>query len=153
MKVKLDSLTIGTLADAAEVGVETIRFYQRNGLMTEPVRPLGGIRRYAGDDLSRVRFIKAAQRLGFSLDEVRELLRLEDGTQCRVARGLAERKLADVRRKLTDLRRIETVLGQLVTRCKSARGALKCPLISSLRQSRSGNRQNRRARPAPSQRS
>ncbi len=135
MKEKLDSLTIGTLAGAAEVSVETIRFYQRNGLMTEPVRPLGGIRRYTDADLSRVRFIKAAQRLGFSLNEIRELLRLEDGTQCRIARTLAERKLADVRQKLKDLRRIETVLGQLVSRCKSARGALKCPLISSLQQS------------------
>ncbi|MCG6875276.1 MAG: Hg(II)-responsive transcriptional regulator [Betaproteobacteria bacterium] len=135
MSEKDAPLTIGALADAAGVNVETVRFYQRRGLMSEPARPHGSIRRYTGAELARVRFIKAAQRLGFSLDEVCELLELEDGTQCRVARGLAERKLVDVRRKLADLRRIETVLGQLVTRCKSARGALKCPLISSLQQS------------------
>ena len=111
-----------------------VRFYQRKGLMPEPIRPPGGIRRYTSVDLSRVRFIKAAQRLGFSLNEICELLTLEDGTQCRVARRLAERKLADVRQRLDDLRRIQAVLGQLITRCRSVRGSLKCPLISSLQQ-------------------
>ena len=135
MRGKVEPFAIGALASAAGVNVETVRFYQRRGLMSEPPRPHGRIRRYTGVDLARVRFIKAAQRLGFSLDEVCELLKLEDGTQCLVARGLAESKLVDVRRKLADLRRIETVLGQLVTRCKSARGALKCPLISSLQRS------------------
>jgi MerR family transcriptional regulator, mercuric resistance operon regulatory protein len=135
MRERVDHLTIGALADSARVNVETVRFYQRKGMMPEPVRLHGSIRRYSEVDLARLRFIKAAQRLGFSLDEVRELLELEDGTQCRLARSLAERKQADVRQKLADLRRIETVLGQLITRCKSARGALKCPLISSLQQS------------------
>jgi MerR family mercuric resistance operon transcriptional regulator len=79
-----------------------------------------------------VRFIKAAQRLGFSLDEVSELLTLEDGTHCDRARALAERKLQDVRKKLADLRQIETALAQLARRCRSARGAVRCPLISSL---------------------
>jgi MerR family transcriptional regulator, mercuric resistance operon regulatory protein len=134
MRDRIDLLTIGALADAAGVNVETVRFYQRRDLMREPMRPHGGIRRYSGVDVARVRFIKAAQRLGFSLDEVHELLKLEDGTQCRAARGLAERKLVDVRRKLADLQRIETALGELVIRCKTARGALKCPLISSLQQ-------------------
>ena len=129
-----DSLTIGALADAAGVNVETVRFYQRKGLIPNPKRPHGGIRRYADADLARVRFIKAAQRLGFGLDEVAELLKLEDGTQCRVARGLAERKLADVRGKLANLRRIEAVLSQLLARCNSARGNVRCPLISSLHQ-------------------
>lgn len=135
MSDRVDLLTIGALADAAAVTVETVRFYQRRGLMSEPVRPRGGIRRYTRVDVARVRFIKAAQRLGFSLNEVGELLKLEDGTQCRAARGLAESKLVDVRRKLADLQNIETALGELVIRCKTARGALKCPLISSLQQS------------------
>ena len=132
MKSPLNNLTIGALADTAGVNVETIRFYQRKGLMAEPERPYGSIRRYTGIDLSRVRFIKASQRLGFSLDEVGELLKLEDGTQCDEVRDHAERKLRDVREKLTDLHRIETALSQLVDRCGSARGAVKCPLISSL---------------------
>ena len=97
-----ENLTIGGLAEAAGVNVETIRFYQRKGLMQEPDRPHGGIRRYAGTDLARVRFIKSAQRLGFSLDEVGDLLKLEDGSHCTEAREQAERKLADVRTKLAD---------------------------------------------------
>jgi MerR family mercuric resistance operon transcriptional regulator len=128
-------LTIGALAVAAGVHVETVRFYQRKGLVTEPRRPQGRVRRYADADLSRVRFIKAAQRLGFSLDEVGELLELEDGTQCRAARDIAERKLADVRTRLADLQRIESALARLVIQCGAARGSVKCPLIGSLRRS------------------
>lgn len=115
------------------VNLETIRFYQRKGLMPEPQRAQGSIRRYAGSDLARVRFIKSAQRLGFSLDEIAELLKLDDGTHCREARKLAELKLVNVREKLADLQRIESVLDQLVDRCASARGAVACPLIASLR--------------------
>ena len=128
-----DALTIGALADAAGVNVETIRFYQRKALIPEPERPFGGIRRYGEASLARVRFIKAAQRLGFSLDEVAELLMLDDGTQCGKARKLAEDKLQGVREKLADLRRIESALGRLVARCGSARGSVRCPLIASLK--------------------
>ncbi|HET7634208.1 MAG TPA: Hg(II)-responsive transcriptional regulator [Burkholderiales bacterium] len=133
MKSAPDSLTVGALADAAGVNVETVRFYQRKGLMPKPQRPAGGIRRYGQADLARLGFIKAGQRLGFSLDEVSELLKLEDGTHCDEARRLAERKLRDVREKLAHLRRIQFALSQLVGRCGSARGAMKCPLIASLR--------------------
>ena len=132
----IESFTIGTLADAAAVNVETIRFYQRKGLMPAPVRPSGSIRRYAAIDLARVQFIKSAQRLGFSLDEVSDLLMLEDGTHCDEARALAERKLQDVRDKLALLRCIESTLGKLVVQCGSARGAVTCPLIASLQQER-----------------
>jgi MerR family mercuric resistance operon transcriptional regulator len=126
------NLTIGSLADAALVNLETIRFYQRKMLMREPERSQGSIRRYGESDLARVRFIKSAQRLGFSLDEIAELLKLEDGTHCREARSLAELKLVSVREKLADLQRIESLLNQLVGRCASARGAVACPLIASL---------------------
>ena len=129
----LENVTIGMLADAAGVNVETIRFYQRKGLLAEPRRPARSVRRYGQTELARVRFIKAAQRLGFSLDEVGELLKLEDGTHCSDARHLAERKLRDVRAKLADLRRIQRTLGQLMARCDAARGSVKCPLIASLR--------------------
>ena len=98
-----ETLTIGVLAEAAGVNVETIRFYQRKGLMQEPDRPLGGIRRYGETDRGRVRFIKSAQRLGFSLDEIGDLLKLEDGSHCTEAREQAEHKLADVRARLADL--------------------------------------------------
>ena len=126
--------TIGALAEAAGVNVETIRFYQRKGLMPEPEKPYGSIRRYGAAELARVRFIKSAQRLGFSLEEVGELLKLEDGARCSEARQLAEQKLVDVRQKLTDLQRIESVLAGLVARCSAVRGRVNCPLIASLQE-------------------
>lgn len=129
-----DTFTIGTLAQAAVVNVETIRFYQRKGLIPAPDRPQGGIRRYQGTDLARVRFIKSAQRLGFSLEEISELLTLEDGARCSEARHLAERKLADVRGRLADLQRIDSVLTTLIARCCAARGKVRCPLIASLQE-------------------
>lgn len=135
MEKKLERLTIGAFANAAGVSVETIRFYQRKGLLPEPDRPIGSIRRYGEADVTRVRFVKSAQRLGFSLEEVMELLKLEDGAHCDEAREQAERKLADVRVKLADLRRIERVLAELAERCCAATGQVRCPLIEALQQS------------------
>lgn len=126
--------TIGALAETAGVNVETIRFYQRKGLMPEPEKPYGSIRRYGAGELARVRFIKSAQRLGFSLEEIGELLKLEDGARCSEARQLAEQKLVDVRQKLGDLQRIESVLAGLVARCSAVRGRVNCPLIASLQE-------------------
>lgn len=132
MRESVDALTIGALARGAGVNVETIRFYQRKGLMNEPARPQGGIRRYGEDDVARVQFIKAAQRLGFSLDEIAELLRLQDGTHCDEARRLAQQKLDDVRRKLADLASMELALSRLVRACRSRPHSVSCPLIASL---------------------
>ena len=126
--------TIGALAETAGVNVETIRFYQRKGLMPEPEKPYGSIRRYGATELARVRFIKSAQRLGFSLEEIGELLKLEDGARCSEARQLAEQKLVDVRQKLSELQRIESVLAGLVARCSAVRGRVNCPLIASLQE-------------------
>lgn len=128
MKAEHAELTIGTLARASGVNVETIRFYQRKG----PDRIHGAIRRYADSDLARLQFIKAAQRMGFSLAEVAELLRLDDGAHCGEARRLAQQKLHDVRERIADLRRIEGALDQLVVSCAAAAGDLRCPLIESL---------------------
>jgi MerR family mercuric resistance operon transcriptional regulator len=128
----MQALTISRLAHEAGVNVETIRFYQRRGLLPEPHKPLGGIRRYDAADVARVRFIKAAQRIGFTLDEVAQLLQLDDGTQCSEARAIAENKLADVRARLADLQRIESTLAQLVDRCATKRGKVCCPLIDAL---------------------
>ena len=93
MKTIFENLTIGVFAKAAGVNVETIRFYQRKGLLPEPDKPYGSIRRYGEADVMRVRFVKSAQRLGFSLDEIAELLRLDDGAHCEQASRLAEHKL------------------------------------------------------------
>jgi MerR family mercuric resistance operon transcriptional regulator len=126
------ALTIGALAAEAGVGVETIRFYQRRGLLGEPARPRGTVRRYGQPDLARLRFIRAAQRSGFSLDEVAQLLQLDDGTRCAQARDIATHRLQDVRQRLADLRRIEAALAALVQRCAGARGRVACPLIDAL---------------------
>ena len=127
-----DHLTIGVLATQAGVNVETIRFYQRKRMMHEPARPPGSVRRYGVADLQRVRFIKSAQRLGFSLDEIAQLLTLEDGSHCDEAREQALHKLIDVRTRLADLRNMEAALSDLVERCCAARGRVRCPLIASL---------------------
>ncbi|MBF6651289.1 MerR family transcriptional regulator, partial [Methylobacter sp. BlB1] len=101
------SFTIGTLAKQASVNVETIRFYQRHGLLAEPVKPLKGIRHYAEQDVQRVRFIKEGQKLGFSLDEVAELLSLEEGRRCQEAKDIALKKLALIRERIEGLRMME----------------------------------------------
>ena len=125
-------LTIGRLAEEAGVNVETIRFYQRKGLLQDPDRPIGGIRRYGQIDVARVKFIKSAQRLGFSLEETGQLLRLDDGMQCSAAAQLACRHLVDVRARLQDLNRIEAALTKLLKRCARHRGEVACPLIAAL---------------------
>ena len=117
---------------AAGVNVETIRFYQRKGLLPEPDRSYGSIRRYGESDVARVKFVKSAKRMGFSLDEVAGLLKLEDGTHCDEARVLAEQKLLDVREKLGDLRRIEFALAHLIDDCSESHGTITCPMIAAL---------------------
>lgn len=126
------NLTIGAFAKAAGVNVETIRFYQHKGLLPTPGRPYGGIRRYGDSDVERVKFVKAAQRLGFSLDDVGGLLKLEDGTHCSEAAELAAQRLVDVRAKLVDLARIEAALSRLVNECHAYHGNVSCPLIAAL---------------------
>ncbi|OBS08678.1 Hg(II)-responsive transcriptional regulator [Acidihalobacter prosperus] len=126
------SLTIGGFAQAAGVGVETIRFYQRKGLLPEPPRPPGGTRRYGEADVARLKFIKSAQRLGFNLDEIGHLLRLDDGTHCEEAAALARERLHDVRERLQDLMRMEAALAGLVERCAGQSEAGACPLIAAL---------------------
>lgn len=126
------TFTIGQLAEHAGVHVETIRFYQRRGLLAEPPRPLGGIRRYGDDDARRIRFIRQSQALGFTLDEVAELLALDDGRHCHEAETLATDKLNTVRERIAQLRRIERLLGRLVTQCQCNTGAVRCPLIEGM---------------------
>jgi len=132
-------LTIGALACETGVGVETVRYYQRRGLLREPQRTHGRIRRYGSRDVARLHFIRTAKELGFSLDEVDELLQLDDGTDCDEARSLAENKLADVQQKIVGLKRIEHVLTDLVRKCQQQDGDIHCPLIVSLRNRSAGS--------------
>lgn len=124
--------TIGALAQQAGVNVETVRYYQRRGLVPEPPRPLRGVRRYSEEHARRLRFIKQAQALGFSLEEVGDLLALEDGRHCREVERIATHKLALVRDRMRQLQRIEKVLGVLVERCHCNTGRMRCPLVASL---------------------
>jgi len=127
-----EEMTIGLLARAAEVNVETIRYYQRRGLLEEPPKPARGRRRYSGVVVRRVRFIKRAQLLGFTLEEVRSLLQLEDGQSCRDTRLLAERKLAVIEQRLTDLTRVRQVLTGLIAECTAGKQPRSCPIIATL---------------------
>lgn len=125
---------IGELALLASVHIETIRFYQRRNLLAIPHKPYGSIRYYCTSDLERLQFIKSAQQLGFSLDEISDLLRLEDGTNCEEASLLAQQKLTAVQNKLTELIRIEKVLLTLVNNCQQQQKEHNpCGLVRSLK--------------------
>ena len=124
-------LTIGKLAESAGVNVETIRYYQRRGLLAAPKKPLGGYRRYPADTLKRVRFIKRAQALGFTLEEVAGLLRLDAASACAETRELATQKLALIEEKLTELAAMRKGLAALVSQCDKG-GKRPCPIIQTL---------------------
>jgi len=132
MAAPLHTLAIGAFAKAAGVNVETVRFYQLKGLLPTPTRRYGSIRRYGPDDVARVRFVKSAQRLGFSLEEIGELLKLDDGTHCGEAARVAALRLTDVRARLADLERMEAALSKLVRECHARAGNVSCPLIAAL---------------------
>ncbi|MGQ0708437.1 MAG: Hg(II)-responsive transcriptional regulator [Rhodoferax sp.] len=125
-------LSIGQLAHAAGVNIETIRYYQRRGLLDEPPKPLGGHRRYAVEQAKRVRFIKRAQVLGFTLDEVGALLMLDAACACSETRTLAVRKLGLIKQKMADLAAMRQALGGLVQRCDAGDGHATCPIIDVL---------------------
>lgn len=146
MMLREEFLTIGRIATAVGVNVETIRFYQRKGLLQEPDRPIGGIRRYGQTDVDRVKFIKSAQRLGFSLEEIGQLLRLDDGMQCSAAAQRASEHLANVRVRIRDLNRIEAALTELLKQCARHRGEVACPLIAALHADTDETRRSRQKR-------
>ena len=139
------TFTIGQVATHAEVHVETIRYYQRIGLIAEPLRPLGGIRRYDGNAVARLRFIKRSQELGFTLDEVRNLLTLEDGQSCRETRLMAEKKLTIIEQRLADLARMRKTLKALIVECTSGNRPRSCPIIATLSGSAQSRARSRRS--------
>lgn len=123
------SLTIGQLAAGGNVGVETIRFYQRKGLLETPMRETG-IRRYGSEDLRRLRFIKQAQAAGFTLEEIRELLELDSGQDRSRARELARSRLEALDAKIAELGRARQALERLATECGQG-GKGPCPILAS----------------------
>lgn len=125
-------MTIGRLALSAGVHVETIRYYQRLGLMPLPARAYGTIRHYGPMDLKRLRFIKRAQKLGFSLEEIALLVGLAVGEHCAETKSLAEKKVFLVKDKLKALQTIQNVLDELIHACGTGKSGCGCPIIESL---------------------
>ena len=126
----MKEMTIGVLARAAGVNIETIRYYQRRGLIDTPRKPPGGVRRYAASTLAQLRFIERAQQLGFSLNEIGDLLELGTGA-CAETRVLAEARLADIQARLRDLQTMRRTLTRLIQSCRAGHEAA-CPIVASL---------------------
>jgi MerR family mercuric resistance operon transcriptional regulator len=126
------SLTIARLAKAADVGVETVRYYERRGLISRPTQKVGAYRRYGNQHVARIRFIRRAQELGFTLDEIETLLTLEDGTDRRSIRRIASQRLGQVRERIQDLQRIERTLSHLLRDCEANQKKLHCPIIEAI---------------------
>jgi MerR family mercuric resistance operon transcriptional regulator len=124
-------LTIGKLARAAGVGIETVRYYQQRALLPVPTAR-GAFRYYPTETVERIRFIKRAQELGFTLDEIAELLRLQDGAERGQVRQLAAAKADQIAQKLADLQRMHRVLRALVDACAHSGDDSPCPIIETL---------------------
>ena len=129
--MKNKSLTIGILAKAADVNIETIRYYQRIGLITEPQKPFQGYRVYPAETLQRIKFIKRAQQLGFSLQEIEELLQLGEG-QCNDVRLRAEQKRSQIDKQIKDLQSLRHTLGQLIDACHDNNSTNHCAIVEAL---------------------
>ena len=127
-------MKIGELARRGEVNIDTVRYYERQGLLPQPRRQASGYRSYGNEDVARLRFVRRAKELGFSLEEIAELLRLSSAADAHRSevRTLAARRLADVESRLAELERIRSVLADLVHRC-SGQGAISgCPIIEAV---------------------
>ena len=126
----------GEVAQEAGVNRQTLRYYERRGLLKEPTRRPSGYRSYASDTVDRLRFVKRAQQLGFTLGEVEALLHLASGgpASCDKARAIATEKVAELDAKIASLRSMRKALERLIDTCELPRGSRNCPLISSLQQ-------------------
>ncbi|HEY2444716.1 MAG TPA: helix-turn-helix domain-containing protein [Rhizomicrobium sp.] len=130
---KATEFSIGALAGASSVNIETIRYYEKIGVMPKPARSAGGYRLYTAAHLKRLTFIRRGRELGFTLNELRDLLRLVDGHTytCGEVRALTLDHVAGIRRKIADLRRLERVMTDVASRC-SDRRVPECPIIDAL---------------------
>lgn len=130
----MQALTIGEVAKAAHVGVETVRFYEREGLIAEPPRRQSGYREYPPETVRRLRFIRRAKELGFTLKEIGELLnlRVDPAKSCADVRALATAKVADIDAKMGDLARIQAALAKLARACRGKGPTSDCPILDAL---------------------
>ena len=124
-------LTIGQLARKAEINLETIRYYERRGLIKCPDKPTTGYRQYSTDHLQQLFFINRAKALGFNLDEIENLLLLSGG-HCTEIQSLAVQKLDQVQYKIRDLQKLEEVLSDLVRQCNASADKAHCPIVDAL---------------------
>ncbi len=126
-------MTAGQVARQAGVGVETVRFYEKNGLLEEPTRRVSGYREYDDETVQRLRFIQRAKELGFTLSEIKELLSLRCSERpCDDVRGRAEAKVAEIEAKVAMLLRMKKVLGRLALSCCEQGDKSRCPIIDTL---------------------
>lgn len=134
------ALTIGKVAEKAGVGVETVRFYERKGLIAQPQRPEHGFRVYSGTEVQRIRFIRQAQELGFSLQEIRDLLELraDPGTDCADVRERAVVKLEGVEDKIQQLQRIRRALKRVIAACPGQGALTGCSIIEAMENPEAG---------------
>ena len=137
-----ETMRIGEVASLAGVNIQTLRYYERRGLLAEPKRNAGGQRAYPEETVRLIRFIKRAQDLGFTLSEVEELLRLRNGRGRSRAnvQYLAAGKVRTIDEKVRHLRRIRNALQVLLTSCTCADGDLECPILEALDEPRSGRK-------------
>ncbi len=129
----MESLTIGQVAKASDVGVETVRFYQRQGLIAEPAREGTQRRRYSQETVARIRFIRGAQNLGFSLKEIEDLmaLRLAPGTSKAEIKARAQAKVDEIEEKMRDLQRMRDTLMKLIGSCEGTGTVEDCPILEA----------------------
>ncbi|RMH74266.1 MAG: MerR family transcriptional regulator [Gemmatimonadetes bacterium] len=127
-------LTIGKVAKQAQVNIQTIRYYERQELLPKPLRSESGYRQYTSDTVKRIRFIKHAQELGFSLKEIAELLalRVHADVACESVKSLAEAKIQDIELKIQSLQRMKQTLSTLVTCCEHRKNTSDCPILEAL---------------------
>ena len=130
----METLTIGKVARLAGIGVETIRFYEREGLIEEPPRRESGYRQYPEDTVHRLRFIRRAKELGFTLKEIKELLalRVEPETTCEDIRRRAEAKIGDIEEKICTLNKMKGALKKLTLACKGRGPVSACPILEAM---------------------
>jgi Cu(I)-responsive transcriptional regulator len=131
-QMKQPSLGIGDLARSAGVAIDTVRYYERSGLLAPTARLASGYRRYGPSELRRLRFIRRAKALGFSLEDVRELLALSEGDDLAKVRHAAQARLADVEQRIAELQRVRDGLQRLVTACPGHGRADQCPILNAL---------------------
>jgi Hg(II)-responsive transcriptional regulator len=127
-------MKIGSVAEAAGVEVSTVRYYERRGLLAEPPRTESGYRQYDEAVIDRIRFVRQAQDLGFTLEEIEELLalRVEDPSSCGLVEEATRAKLRSVDAKIRELRRLRGVLARLVRTCEAKQSTEECPVLGML---------------------